>query len=255
MIFKDFNVEYKDAGNGSLEGYASTWIKEPDSYGDIVRKGAFTETLANRWNGGKGIPLLWAHQMDTLSSFIGTADADEDEKGLHFIASFDGTEEAQRVRELYKDGRLSKFSFAFDIQDEGPVTLEDGRKANELRKLDLFEISCVCVPANDDAGVVEVKTAEPKDVGTVTVTVVPKLDEKALDEVLEKAGRRNSAKDAEKISQIISLAQSLLDEGDEEVDDPEEDDVKANAAAEEPEQSNSVKAGLLEYIKNMEVTE
>lgn len=237
MIFKDFKVEYKDAGNGSLEGYASTWIREPDSYGDIVKAGAFTETLETRWKGGKGIPLLWAHQMDVLDSFIGTADAEEDDKGLHFVAQFDGTEEAQRVRELYKDGRLSKFSFAYDIKEQGPVTLEDGRKANELRKLDLFEISCVCVPANDDAGVVEVKD------GIVEIT----------ESVTEsKAGRRNSAKDAEKISQIISLAQSLLDEANEEVNDPEEDDVKANAAAEEPEQSNSVKEGLLDYIKNME---
>lgn len=237
MIFKDFKVEYKDAGNGSLEGYASTWIREPDSYGDIVKAGAFTETLETRWKGGKGIPLLWAHQKDVLDSYIGSADAEEDEKGLHFIATFDGTEEAQRVRELYKDGRLSKFSFAYDIKEQGPVTLEDGRKANELRKLDLYEISCVCVPANDDAGVVEVKD------GVVEIT----------ESVTEsKAGRRNSAKDAEKISQIISLAQSLLDEANEEVNDPEEDDVKANAAAEEPEQSNSAKEGLLDYIKNME---
>ena len=112
--FKEFKVEYKDAGNGTLEGYASTWIRRPDSYGDVVKEGAFTRTLKERWNGGKGIPLLWAHQMDSLSSYIGKADAEEDDKGLHFVASFDDTPEAQRVRGLYKDGRLSKFSFAFD---------------------------------------------------------------------------------------------------------------------------------------------
>ena len=221
MKFKEFNVKYNDEGNGSIEGYASTWIRKPDAYGDIVRKGAFSKTLTERWNGGKGIPLLWAHQMDNLKSFIGTAEAEEDEKGLHFFASFDGTEEAQRVRELYKDGRLSKFSFAFDVRDNDTVTLEDGTKANELRDLELFEISCVCVPANDDAGVVDIK-----------------------------AGRRNSAKDADAIRQAISLLQRVLD--DEDTDDGE-DEVKANAAAEEPEQSNPKKDSLLEYIKSMEV--
>ena len=110
-MFKDCEVQYKDAGTGSIEGYASTWIRQPDSYGDVVAKGAFTKTLAERWNGGKGIPFLWAHQMDNLKSFIGTAEADEDDKGLHFVATFDGTEEAQKVRQLYKDGRLRKFSF------------------------------------------------------------------------------------------------------------------------------------------------
>ena len=221
MQYKEFNVKYDDSGNGSLEGYASTWIRQADSYGDVVKSGAFARTLKERWNGGKGIPLLWAHQMDNLKSFIGTAEAEEDEKGLHFLASFDGTEEAQRVRELYKDGRLSKFSFAFDVRDNGTVTLEDGTKANELRDLELFEISCVCVPANDDAGVVDIK-----------------------------AGRRNSAKDADAIRQAIALLQSVLDDED---SDDGEDEAKANAAAEEPEQSNPTKDSLLEYIKSMEV--
>lgn len=232
MNYKEFKVAYKDEGNGSIEGYASTWIREPDSYGDIVKEGAFTDTLKERWNGGKGIPLLWAHQMDNLSSFIGTADAEEDEKGLHFVASFDGTEEAQRVRELYKDGRLSKFSFAYDIREQGPVTLENGVKANELRNLDLFEISCVCVPANDDAGVVEVKAAE----------------------VEEKSGKRNSKKDADTIKQAITLieqATTLLQSVLEDEADGE-DEAEVNAAAEEPEQSNPVKESLLAYIKSTE---
>ena len=233
MQYKEFNVEYKDEGSGSLEGYASTWIRKPDSYGDIVKSGAFTRTLAERWNGGKGIPLLWAHQMDNLKSFIGTAEAEEDEKGLHFLASFDGTEEAQRVRELYKDGRLSKFSFAFDVRDNGTVTLEDGTKANELRDLDLFEISCVCVPANDDAGVVEVKATDA-DV---------------------KAGRRNSKSDADILRQIRSLVDQLLEDEVDDTEEPDdgEDKPEANEASEEPKASNPKKDDLLAYIKNMEV--
>lgn len=224
MKYKEFGVKYDDAGNGSVEGYASTWIRKPDSYGDIVKQGAFTATLQERWNGGKGIPLLWAHQMDNISSYIGTAEAAEDDKGLHFVAAFDATEEAQRVRELYKDGRLSKFSFAFDVKDSGQVELEDGTKANELRELSLFEISCVCVPANDDAEVVDVK-----------------------------AGRRNRKSDEDTIKQIISLAQSLLDSGDDDTDSGDgEDKAKANGAPEEPERSNPRKEALLEYIKNME---
>ena len=226
MQYKEFNVKYDDSGNGSLEGYASTWIRQADSYGDVVKSGAFARTLKERWNGGKGIPLLWAHQMDNLKSFIGTAEAEEDEKGLHFLASFDGTEEAQRVRELYKDGRLSKFSFAFDVRDNGTVTLEDGTKANELRDLELFEISCVCVPANDDAGVVDIK-----------------------------AGRRNSKSDADILRQIRSLVDQLLEDEVDDTEEPDdgEDKPEANEASEEPKASNPEKEDLLAYIKNMEV--
>lgn len=215
MQYKEFNVKYDDAGNGSIEGYASTWIKRPDSYGDVVREGAFTNTLKERWNGGKGIPLLWAHQMDNLQSYIGTADAEEDEKGLHFFASFDDTEEAQRVRNLYKDGRLSRFSFAYDVLENGLVTLEDGTKANELRELDLYEISCVCVPANDDAGVVDVK-----------------------------AGKRNSQKDADAIREAITLLQGVLGE----LEDIEEDPKDSGAKSEEQDPANDEEQKKLEAL-------
>lgn len=221
MQIKSVDVQYKDAGTGSIEGYASTWVKKPDSYGDVVRKGAFAKTLEEDWNGGKGIPFLWAHQMDNLKSFIGTADADEDDYGLHFVATFDDTEEAQRVRGLYKDGRLRKFSFAFDVLENGLITLEDGTKANELRELKLFEISAVTVPANDTAEVVDIKS-----------------------------GRRNSRKDEDAIRQAISLLQGVLDE--EENPDGGEDEPEANAAAEELKESNPAKTDLLAYIKSME---
>lgn len=231
MKIKSFGVKYRDEGNGSIEGYASTWIREPDSYGDVVKEGAFTNTLKERWNGGKGIPLLWAHQMDQLKSFIGKADADEDEKGLHFVAQFDDTEEAQRVRELYKDGRLKSFSFAYDVKDWAPIELEDGRKANELRELDLFEISCVTVPANSDATVTEVKS-----------------------------GRRNSAKDLDTMAEIeshLKEAMSGLAKLKESVDDTEpkgEDEAKANEASEEQKQSNLAerKEAIEAFIKSME---
>lgn len=238
MKTKQFNVKYKDEGNGSLEGYASTWIREPDSYGDVVKEGAFTNSLKDRWNGGENIPLLWSHQMDNLSSYIGKAKADEDEKGLHFVAEFDGTDEAQRVRDLYKDGRLSKFSFAYDILDSASVELEDGRKANELRELDLFEISCVCVPANDDAGVVAVKGAEPE----------------------VKSGRRNSQKDAETIRKAIDgikenikSLESLLAESEDDIEKEEpksETEPEVNEASEEQKDCGNAKRAseLLEKI-------
>lgn len=222
MKIKSFEVQYKDVGNGQIEGYASTWIRKPDSYGDVVKKGAFTKTLAERWKGGKGIPFLWAHKLDDLGAFIGTADANEDDIGLHFVANFDDTEEAQRVRGLYKDGRLKKFSFAYDVMEAGMVTLEDGVKANELRVLDLYEISAVTVPANDDAGVVDVK-----------------------------AGRRNSKADEDKIKEAISLLQAVLGEIEQEDDTDGEDDPDANAKAKERKASNPKKDALLEYIRTI----
>lgn len=222
-LIKEFAVQFKDEGNGYIEGYASTWIKEPDSYGDIVKAGAFKRSLAERWNGGKGIPFIWAHQMDNLNAYIGTADAEEDDKGLFFRAYFNDSAEAQKVRGLYKAGALKKFSFAYDVIDAGEVKLEDGRKANELRELDLYEISAVLVPANDDAGVVDVKA------------------------------RATESADTDAIKQAINLLEGLLAKSDEQVDEPEgEEPDEANAAAEEPTETvNPKKERLLEYIKQI----
>ena len=252
MRIKSFDVQYKDVGNGQIEGYASTWIRKPDSYGDVVKQGAFTKTLAERWNGGKGIPFLWAHQMDNLKSFIGTSTANEDDKGLHFVATFDETEEAQKVRQLYKDGRLRKFSFAYDVKEAGQVTLEDGVKANELRELDLYEISAVTVPANDDAGVVDVKSGRKwsEEEYKAAIDAALKLIIHPTEADL-KSGRRNSKADEDKIKQAITLLQDVLGELVEDDPDDGEDDPDANAKAEERKGSNPAKDALLKYIETI----
>lgn len=191
---------------GTISGYASTWTREPDSYGDVVAKGAFAESIANIKAEGKVIPLLWRHESDNLNSYIGTVTSlVEDDHGLKFEATFDDTPEAQRARQLSMDGRLCKFSFAYDVIEQGEVTLEDGRQANELRKLNIHEVSLVFYPANPDTSVIEVKS-----------------------------GRRNRKTDEDIIKQIISLANQLLDD---EVDDTVEDS-ETTAKSEEPDTAN-----------------
>ena len=230
MQTKEFDVKYKEEGNGMIEGYASTWVREPDSYGDVVKQGAFKRSLQEWYDSGRKIPFLWSHGMDDLKAFIGAATADEDDYGLHFVAELDDTPEAQRVRELYKDGRLSKFSFAYDVVDQAEVTLTDGRKANELRDLTLYEISAVTVPANDTAEVVAVKA-----------------------QVAEKAGKRNSKADEDVLRRIRELADSISDLASGLIDLTEgEDEPEANAVAEEQKASNPDKDRLLKYIETME---
>lgn len=197
---KTFDIK---ADNGTITGYASTWTREPDSYGDIVAKGAFTESIENIKAAGKVLPLLYNHDNEELKNFIGTITSlEEDDHGLKFEATFDATPEAQRARELAMDGRLAKFSFAYDVIDAAEVTLEDGRKANELRKLNIHEVSLVLYPANPDTSVVSVKSVE------------------------EKSGRRNSTRDAEDLREAITLIQRVLGELD---DKPEEEDAKAKS--------------------------
>nr|DAQ04671.1 MAG TPA: prohead serine protease [Caudoviricetes sp.] len=158
MRFKDFTARATDeGGNGGFVGYAATFDREPDSVGDVIAKGAFTETLKAWADSGRPVPVLYGHNMEDPDYNIGTAELVEDERGLRTTAAFDGSPKAQRVRQLLAEGRLSKMSFAYDVLDEAPVELEDGTNANELRKLDLFEVSVVLVPANGHAEIIESK--------------------------------------------------------------------------------------------------
>lgn len=180
------SIDVKASENGTIEGYFSTWTREPDAYGDVVAKGAFAESFERIRENGGTVPFLWGHQSEDLNSYIGTAgDFKEDDHGAYFKATFDATDQAQRARELVKDGRIAKFSFAYEILDQGEVELEDGRKANELRKLELYEVSLVMYPANPDTSVIDVKS-----------------------------GRRNSAADEKSLKNIAELAARIQSEVD-----------------------------------------
>ena len=72
-----------------------------------------------------------------------------------------------------------------------------------------------------------------------------------------KTGRRNSSKDEGTIRDAISALEASIDALRSliEAEDPEdgEDEVKANTAVEEPEQSNPRKDALLATIKNLDM--
>lgn len=236
MAYRYKTIEMKADENGIIEGYFSTYDKEPDSYGDIIEPGAFTETIKKREETGHPFPLCFNHDF---SAVIGAVDSIEDtEKGPYIKAHFLDTQQAQDVRKMLLSGAIYQFSFAYDVLEARRPTEEEKKLGiwTVLEKLEVFEISVVTVPANQNAVATEVKSAEPET----------------------KSGRRNSKADEDVIRQIRDLAQSLLDEDDdtkpEEPDrDPEEAEPEVNAAAEEQKgASNSEKVkGLLDYIKNM----
>ena len=217
--YKEFALRKSSEDAGEISGYFSTYDRIPDSYGDVIAPGAFAESIQKRKESGHPFPLCWNHDLNQI---IGSVDPDnitDTDKGPLMTATFFDTPLAQEKREIVKSGVVYQFSFAYDVQDWEEVELEDGRKANELRKVDLFEVSIVPIPANQNAVMTDVK-----------------------------AGRRNSKKDADAIKQAIALLQGVLD-----AEDPEdgEDDAKANGAPEEPEQSNPKKERLLEYINHL----
>lgn len=153
-----------EVDGGKVAGYASTFDREPDSYGDVIAIGAFAESVKEweaKMDEGIYLPLLYGHSTEDPEYNIGRVTAlKEDERGLFIEAEFDpDNDKAQYVRKLVNEGRLYQFSFAFDCTDWADVKLEDGTEARELRKLTLYEVSLVQIPANQHAVVTASKSA------------------------------------------------------------------------------------------------
>lgn len=228
-LYKSFELKANEAG--SISGFFSTYDKEPDSYGDIIEPGAFTETIKKREESGHPFPLCWNHDF---SAVIGAVDSVKDtEKGPFIEAHFLDTQLAQDVRKMLQSGAVYQFSFAYDVLGNRAPTQEEQEKGvtNVLTKVDVFEISVVTVPANQNAVATEVKS-----------------------------GRRNNKSDEATIKEIIKLAQSLLETKEESEDKPAEDEAKSaeptvetNAAAEESKTAENAKRAedLLAKINEM----
>ena len=216
---KEFALIKSADDSGTVSGYFSTYDRIPDSYGDVIAPGAFEDTIKKRKESGHPFPMCWNHDLDQIIGYVDPENIEDTDKGPLMTASFFNTPLAQEKREIVKSGVVYQFSFAYNVLDAGPVELEDGTKANELRKLDLYEVSIVPIPANPLAEVTDIK-----------------------------AGRRNRKSDEEAIRQAIALLQGVLDE---EEPEPGEDEAKANTEVEEPEQSNPRKDALLDTIKNL----
>lgn len=238
-LYKAFELKAAEDGSGIVEGYASTWTTTPDSYGDIVIKGAFADTLAKRAKTGHPFPLCFNHDLDQIIGAV--KEIEEDDFGLKIKASFLNSALAQEKRELVKEGIVWQFSFAYNILESEAPTAEEKKAGimQKLTKLDLFEVSLVPVPANQTAIVTEIKSEaeEPE-----TKDGEPEV----------KAGRRNSKKDADAIREAITLLQGVLGELDDIAEDPfnGEDEPEANGAPEEQKASNPEKEALLSFIKN-----
>ena len=166
MKIKEVPIGKVKAGpdDGLEEGefivYPSTFTREPDAYGDVVAPGAFLKSLKAWQDSGNIMSGLYGHRMDDPDYNVAEAiEMAEDEHGWRVKGRFDlESPKAAQVYRLVKGRRLNQLSFAYDTIDEGQVELDDGRKANELRELEVYEFSFVPVGANQDTSVVAVKS-------------------------------------------------------------------------------------------------
>lgn len=164
MEYKSFEIKLRkddsdDAestgeSTGEFTGYASVF-GNIDSYGDIVEPGAFANEL-EKLNAGK-IPVFYGHDLVDPRNNIGrVVSAEEDETGLLVTCQLDtdGPSNGPIVYKLMQEDRLSTMSFGFSIDDYEYDYESDIRR---IKKVTLYEVSVVPIPANSEAVVVDVR--------------------------------------------------------------------------------------------------
>jgi HK97 family phage prohead protease len=138
--------------DGTIEGYGSTFGGLPDSYGDVVQKGAFAKTLHDR---GAKVKMLWQHRSD---SPIGVWDSmQEDSHGLKMTGRLLlSVQQGREAYELLKAGAIEGLSIGYI-----PVQQDFDAKTgiNTIKEVKLLETSVVTFPANTSATITAVKSA------------------------------------------------------------------------------------------------
>lgn len=159
---------------GEFEGYGSVFGVK-DSYADIVMPGAFSASLARWQEKGRHPALLWQHNM---SEPIGIyTEIREDDVGLVVKGRLliDADPLAKRAHAHMKAGSLSGLSIGYMLKD---YDYDSEKDAFLLKEIDLWEISLVTFPANDEARISDVKSLLERG-----ETPPPSKVEKALREV------------------------------------------------------------------------
>ncbi len=142
--------------DGRFSGYASIFDMV-DHQGDVVAKGAFAESVKN--DAGK-VKLLWQHKLDEPVGTI--TELREDEQGLYVEGQLllDIAKGAE-VYSMLKSGAIDSLSIGYKVKDAEFIP-DTGVRV--LREVELFEISFVTFPANQNARIRSVKCEKPETI-------------------------------------------------------------------------------------------
>ena len=192
-----FEIKAEDINeDGVFRGWGSLFNKTPDAYGDVVARGAFTESLAKGGRNLTGIPMLHQHRSDQLPG-VWTS-LTEKPKGLDAHGKLAlKTSLGNDVYEIMKLGaETGTFRFGLSIgYDVIEYEMDKKRKVRTLKKVDLWELSIVTFPAKLGANVTNVKEL---------------IQQATTERELEKALRDSDSFSKADAQHIISLCKSVL---------------------------------------------
>lgn len=192
--------------DGTIEGYGSVFDVK-DSYDDIIKPGAYLDTLAAHKAAGTMPVMLFQHDP---SQPIGVwHEMVEDAKGLRVKGQLLlATARGREVYELLKAGAIKGMSIGFI-----PKSWSYDQELRILTAIDLWELSIVTFPANQKATVTSVKSVDTLTVRDAEQTLreagFSKLDAKNfIHRVMQLGEERREA--AQSTAKAQAAAERLL---------------------------------------------
>lgn len=156
MRHQNMNLEIKAVeSDGSFSGYGSVF-DNIDSDGDVVRAGAFEQSLKSWRAKGRLPPMLWNHNRDEpIGVYTKMA---EDARGLYVEGRLliDEVPRAKATHALIKQKGIGGMSIGYRLKKYERDTDAD---TTDLLEIDLWEVSLVTFPANEAATFSSVKDA------------------------------------------------------------------------------------------------
>lgn len=148
----------------TFTGYGAVF-NNIDAYGDVIKEGAFTESLINS-QAAKQMPvMLLQHGGPTAEDMtpIGIwADMSEDSHGLRVKGKLADTNRGREAYELLKMGAFNGLSIGYTVKEHTNRTKPDEPRRT-LKSINLLEVSLVTFPANGKARVHDVKSIDDMD--------------------------------------------------------------------------------------------
>jgi hypothetical protein len=147
-------MDQSDSGISKITGYAAVFGNE-DSHGDIIEKGAFTNTIQSFLS--RKVNLYSSHSLDARDMLGTVTKMQEDDFGLYFEAEISSAPSAQDLAIKAREGHLNEVSIGFFITDKELIKDAQGRRIRHIKEIELIEISLVSRASNPKARTLLVK--------------------------------------------------------------------------------------------------
>lgn len=150
--YLDIGLKVKEATEeGTFSGYGSVF-GNTDSMQEVIEKGAFSKSIRRHKDNNTMPAMLWQHDFRQV---IGKyTEIKEDENGLYVEGQLAKTPRGKEALELLRMDALSGMSIGYMPQK---YEIDEDTDILTHKEVDLWEVSLVTFPANQEARVSDVK--------------------------------------------------------------------------------------------------